>query len=595
MTVPERETFFRRNRRRVLAGVAGLVLVATLIGGIVVFRGDADATSGVPTFAVQRGPLTISVSESGTITARDQVVITSDVQGRPTIIYLIPEGQRVEKGDLLVELDSSGLQTDLVDQEIKVQNAEASLIQAQEEFAVAQSQAQSDISQAELAYRFAQEDLRKYIEGEYPKQLEEAETQITLRAEARKQAEDSLVWSERLFAEKYISESDLERDRLAFKRADLELSMARREKDLLENFTHRRQLAQLESDVEQTQMALDRTRRSARASIVQAEARLRARQSEFDRELRRRDHIEDQIAKCRIVAPVAGMVVYATTGQGSWRGNAEPLAEGQQVRERQELIHLPTASAMQAEVKVHESALDRIAVGMPVRVTVDALPGKTYTGRVSRISPLPDAQSVWMNPDLKVYSTIIELDGELTDVRTGMTCRAEILINRYPEATFVPVQSVVRVGRQPTVYVRNGTRFEPRPVEIGLNNNRMVRIVGGLEPGEVVSLAPPLAPATLDDDDDVAFARDDAPAGATGEPLAAAPAEGAAAPAATGVAAGDGGAAGDRRRGENMTPEQREQMRRRFENMTPEQREQAREQFLRQRQAAETAGAEAGL
>lgn len=505
MTVSSPPTFRQRHGRKLVTGAILLTLAGAGAGAYFLSQTENDTTAGTPVFTVAQGPLTISVSEAGTITARDQVVIASAVQGRRSIIYLVPEGRRVQAGELLVELDSSALETDLGDQDIRLQNSDASLIQAQEEHAVVKSQAQSDISKAELTFRFAQDDLKKYIEGEYPKQLQEADTQITLKEEALKQAEDTLIWSERLFENRYISESELTRDRLAARRAKLEMEMAEREMALLTDYTHQRQLAQLESDVEQSEMALERTRRSARASVVQAEARLRARQAEYTRELRRKEHLEAQIANCRMIAPVAGMVVYATTGQGSWRGNAEPLAEGQEVRERQELIHLPTASAMQAEVKVHESMLDRVAVGMPVRVNVDALPGRTFSGRVRRIAPLPDAQSIWLNPDLKVYSTNIELDGELDDVRTGMTCRAEILIDRYQDATYIPIQSVVRVGRQPTVYVRSGPTFEARPVTLGLNNNRMVRIVEGVSPGEVVSLAPPLSPASVEDDE-AAFA-----------------------------------------------------------------------------------------
>ena len=105
------------------------------------------------------------------------------------------------------------------------------------------------------------------------------------------------------------------------------------------------------------------------------------------------------------------MVVYATTGKAG-RGNVEPLAEGQEIRERQELIYLPTTTSMMADVKIHESSLQKVAEGLPVRITVDAVPGKVFMGHVGKIGLLPDAQSMWMNPDLKVYNTEIFLDGD---------------------------------------------------------------------------------------------------------------------------------------------------------------------------------------
>ena len=74
-----------------------------------------------------------------------------------------------------------------------------------------------------------------------------------------------------------------------------------------------------------------------------------------------------------------------------------------------------------------------------------------------------------------------------------MSCRAEIIIETYDKTVYVPVQSVVRVSGVPTVFVvRPGQAPEQREVEIGMDNNKMVVILNGLEAGEQVMLAPPL-------------------------------------------------------------------------------------------------------
>jgi HlyD family secretion protein len=134
-----------------------------------------------------------------------------------------------------------------------------------------------------------------------------------------------------------------------------------------------------------------------------------------------------------------------------------------------------------------------------VVVTVDALAERAFTGKVVKIAMLPDAQMVWLNPDLKIYTTEVHIDGDNSDLRTGMSCRASIVIDQYDDVVYVPVQAVVRIGEQPTVYVVKDGKDEPRDVEIGLDNNRMVHIISGLEPGERVQLAPPLAPAEAQD------------------------------------------------------------------------------------------------
>ena len=121
-----------------------------------------------------------------------------------------------------------------------------------------------------------------------------------------------------------------------------------------------------------------------------------------------------------------------------------------------------------AEVDVHEASLDKVRAGLPAIVTVDALPGKKFIGTVARIAPLPNAQSMWMNPDLKVYTTNINLETIDPDLRSGMSCKAEIIVEQYQDVVYIPVQAVLRVDGQPTVYVvkegaDRGTQGRDRP------------------------------------------------------------------------------------------------------------------------------------
>jgi HlyD family secretion protein len=474
-----------------------LVLVLGAAAALAVFlavrpAAEQDETAGDPAFSVPRGPLTISVTESGTIKAREQIIIKSEVEGRTTILSLVPEGTSVRAGDLLIELDSSSLVDQKVDQEIRVMNGEAAFVRARENLEVVKNKGASDVDQAELDKRFAGEDLKKYKEGEFPKKVMEAEARVALAQEELQRAEEKLEWSRVLFGEKYLSQTEMQADELAASKARLDLKLAEADLELLRTFTYERELAQLESDVKQNTMALERVRREASADTVQAEADLRAKESEFRQQQDKLEKIAEQIGKTRILAPADGLVVYATSAKATWRGNVEPLDEGQEVRERQELIYLPTASSFLAEVKVHESSLKKISVGQEAKLTVDALPGLAFTGTVAKIAPLPDAQSIFLNPDLKVYRTEVHIDGDGTGLRTGMSCRAEILVTRFEDTLQVPLQAVLRVQGKPTVYVKDGGRWVPRPVETGLDNNRMVRIVSGLSEGEEVLLAPPL-------------------------------------------------------------------------------------------------------
>jgi HlyD family secretion protein len=457
---------------------------------------DQDAAS---TFVVKRGPLLVNIVESGTINAREQIIIKNEVEGKTSILYLIPEGTQVKKGDLLVELDASSLVDAKIDQEIRVQNAEAAYVNATENLAVVQNQAKSDMDLAALTLEFANQDLKKYIEGEYPNELQKAQTEITLAEEELTRGRDTLKWSQTLSQEKYISLIELQADQLSEKKKALDLELAKNNRDLLVNYTYKRNLAQRQSDVSQARMAMERARRKARADVVQAEAELKARQAEDQRQKDKLSKLLEQLGKTKILSPADGLVIYATSAKGGgFRHNVEPLQEGQDIRERQELIYLPTANSSNAEIAIHESNLKKVKKGMPVIVTVDAMPGRKFTGIVAHIAPLPDAQSLWMNPDLKVYTTQIFLDGNDNAIRTGMSCQAQIVIENHSDVLFVPVQAVLRVEGKPTVFVHNGTIFDPRIIEIGLDNNRMIHVLKGLDPGDIVLLTPPLKAAGVD-------------------------------------------------------------------------------------------------
>ena len=404
-------------------------------------------------------------------------------------------------------MDSSSLLDQKVDQEINVQNAEASFIGAREDLAVTKNQAKSDVDSAQLTFEFAKQDLDKYLNGEYPNQLTQAEDQITLADEEYKRAQDTLTWSQRLYDENYLSKSELEADELAEKQKKLSLESARQDLELLKKYTYIREKTQLESDVEQAEMALERTTRKAKADIVQAEANFKAKEAEFNRQKDKLKKTETQLSKTKIYAPADGLALYATSTErrGRFGPSDEPLDEGSTVRERQDLITLPTTAGFNAEIDIFEASLDKVRPGLPVVITIEALPGERFMGKVVSVAPVPDAETSFMSPDLKVYPTLIEIENadNVDLLKSGMSCEAEIIVKQYEEAVYVPIQAVIRVNNKPTVYIGDGENPKPRPVEIGLDNNLMIVIDKGLKEGEVVSLSPPLKEAVATDDSNI--------------------------------------------------------------------------------------------
>jgi HlyD family secretion protein len=616
------KTPFNQGKNRRTAGIIfGCAVFLSLLYFVLGQRYDTaeGSVKKSEVFTVREGPLTISVTQAGTIKAKDQIILKNEVEGQTQIIFLIEEGTVVKEGDLLVELDASQLIDSRVDQQIQVQNSEATFISDRENLEVVKNQAESDVSAAKLAAQFAQEDLKKYVEGDYPMLIKEAEAKIALSLSEESRTKEQLQGSKRLLDEGFLTSIEYDEDKALAERAQLDLELAQSSLNLLKEYTYKRKMTELQSAIEEADRALRRAQLKAGADVIQAEAKHRAGESEFERQKDKLAKLDEQIKKAKIYAPTGGLVIHATTAEGGgWRSRNEPLDEGQTVRERQELIYLPTANEMTAEVRVHESNLNKIKAGMGVRITIEALNGQVFTGHITRIAPLPDAQSSFMNPDLKEYVTQIDIEGATPTLRTGMTCEAEIMVARFDNATYVPVQSVFMVKGKPTAFISKGDGgYEERPVEIGLDNNRMLQIASGLKPGETVLMTPPLDIAAVaietnvnESGEESKFigAREVAPPVAKGEARDGAPGAGegkpgggeagaAAAPEGTpaiqpptpsgsegapGAGAGPGGPGGGEGRGRgDMSDEERAKMRERFQNMSEEERAKMREERMK--------------
>jgi hypothetical protein len=148
---------------------------------------------------------------------------------------------------------------------------------------------------------------------------------------------------------------------------------------------------------------------------------------------------------------------------------------------------------------------------------------------------------------------------------------------------------VIRVGGETVAYVKKGSDLVPTPVEIGLDNNRMIQIKSGLEKGQVVSLAPPLSEASAAQEaghsensgvnmDEVRSSLEESkrldavrPQRPTGMNNGMGPDGAAGMPA--------GGMEDMRQRFQNMSQEERDAMRQRFENMSQEERDAMRQRM----------------
>jgi RND family efflux transporter MFP subunit len=175
-----------------------------------------------------------------------------------------------------------------------------------------------------------------------------------------------------------------------------------------------------------------------------------------------------------------------------YRGsNQEAIQEGATVRERQSILTIPDMREMAVKVNIHESAVQRVAVGQAVAVSIDAFPDESLTGRVAKVAVVADSANAFMNPDLKVYPTTITIDGTHDWLRPGMSAEVEILVARLDDVVYVPIQAVTYFDDKRVVYIANGRRSQRREVEVGAFSNSFIVITRGLRAGDEVLLLPP--------------------------------------------------------------------------------------------------------
>ncbi len=446
--------------------------------------GTAETPRGA---TVQRGPLRITVTQRGNLSAKNAVRLFNEIEGRTTILELVEEGTFVEAGTVVARLDVSAQRDARTGQEIKVENARARVTKARQQIEIQKSQNASDIARAQQDLDFAHQDLEKYLEGEYPKLLQEADEAILIAEQQLAQAKNTLDWSRRLHDNGFLQRTRLEEDELAYEQARIRLEAVKRDKELLIKYDHPKQLATLKAAVEEAERELERVKLQAAARLVDFEAELTSAEAELELEMEKLEKINRMIEKADLVAPVAGMVVYARE-RSRW-GQGDPIQKGTEVRERQEIISIPQPGGMLVEASVHESVLKKVKVGQPCTVRVDALPGQEFRGRVQFIAQVPDSANFWANPNQRLYTTEIALEDSSPELRPGMSCEVEILVQEIPDTLYIPILAVHYSGGRPVVFVDGESG--PREVEIGESSDKWVQVLSGLQEGEVVLLAPP--------------------------------------------------------------------------------------------------------
>jgi HlyD family secretion protein len=485
-SIPSSENATALLRRPAVLAVIAVCAVLLLY---LVFRPARNTNGATSYHEVTRGNFTVTVVEGGTLTAVSEVSIRNEVEGTARVISIIPEGSYVKKGDLLVELDSAQAQDQYNQQQINFEKARFAVEQARAQLEIQRSATNSEYLAAELKFKLARIDLEKYVEGQRLVDLVEASNKVVQARSQLAVNSDTYTNSINLAAKGYETKQKVDQDRLALLNTANALLVASNTLTMLEKYDVVKQYESFNANVLQAQQELERVISQNVRKMAQFEADLTAQENTLVLNEQKLSRDKRNLDATKIYAPQDGLVVYQVSEN---RFSSESLIEGgATVRNRQELIKLPDLSRMKVTVKVHESHVNMVRPGLPAYVILDSNPDVRYAGTVEKVAPLPDTQSRFGNPNLKVYNTEIYITETPKNVKPGVSAKAEIVITNIADALSVPLQAITTYRGKQVAYVVNGGSSAPREVELGMFNTKFIQVASGLKEGDRVLLSPP--------------------------------------------------------------------------------------------------------
>lgn len=440
-------------RSVVTSRTALVVAIAVAAITAFVYLGRAGADDAMVA-TVTRGDLTARLTSSGTLQPMQSITYRSPVPGRDVEIReLAPEGSRVDAGDLLVRLDTTDLEIELarVRQEHR--------------------QAQMDLQVAEAEWDEAGAEVKSVAEGEGALTVEEARSVMQRAQKKVERLRQEYEHLKPLLDKGYITRDELARTESQLEDAEQEMTLARRRSDVVSQLSHPREQKRAALGLAQKTAQLGHTR----TRVAETQLRL--------------DTLSRLIEGCTIRARTAGLVVYEEHVSVNPR---RKVRVGDRVFASQGIVTIPEVSRMLVAATVGESEVHRVRAGQTAEVKVEAFPGLTLTGTVTRVGTLASASAARPFDD-KRFDLIIMLDPTDAELRPEMSIRADVIVGSRSGVLTLPVTAVFNHQGSRVVYVSRATGGEMRTVDLGESNDRVVEIIGGLKEGDRVLLSPPQA------------------------------------------------------------------------------------------------------
>lgn len=444
------------------------VALAVVAIGVVAYRqwaaGRQSEAETLQTATVERGTVTSSIDAGGTLEVPRSASLAWRTSGTIGAVH-VEVGDVVSAGDMLMELSSDSLDSSIVQAEAELAAAE----QALDEILAGPSA--TDLAAAELRLANARDSVH---DVEYNRTVLQQGNRASGDTIAAARASLVLAQAEVDQAEdRYGDVSGNGENDTARASAIIRLVEARQRRDSAERtlnwyLGHPSEIeqAQLDAEVATAEAELD----AAQESLTELQngpdavdlAAARARVA----------NAQDTVDQAHLVAPFDGTVV------------AVESAEGDLVDSNTAAVTIADLSHYEVQVSVSELDVENLSVGQEVSLTLDALPGQTFAGRVAYV-PLMGTST----QGVVTYPVTVEVDDPDPALRPGMTAAVSIIVERHEGVLVVANRAIQVAAGQRTVTVLYEGQSISVSVTLGLVGDTTSEIAeSALKEGDVVVL-----------------------------------------------------------------------------------------------------------
>ncbi|MBU9720893.1 MULTISPECIES: efflux RND transporter periplasmic adaptor subunit [Bacillaceae] len=425
------------NGKKSMLGLVMLLLTVLIIG----CNNETDASGEEsnanenedPTFPVEvnevhTGVLTSELNVSGNIMAAKHMPVIAFMNAEVVAVH-VENGDTVEKGDVLIELDAT-------DMELNLAQAQAGLDAAKANLQSAESMRDQGIKQAEM-------------------QLNQARDMYDMVKEAREKAESISTNNSQSSADREKGEEGLDFDISAITE-EMEALM----ENLLVSSTAPSEAdeRQARTAVRQAEMGLEQAKGSDQIKAAEASVR----QAEISVEM-----AKNQQSNAVVTAPMSGQITNFN------------VVEGELVSPQAPIMQLVQMDEPVVNISVNESLLPNIEVGQEVTVEVPTF-NQRYEGVIKHIGIMPGEQS-------RAYPVEVSISEPEDNLRVGMHAKVMIHTGKSAEEVLVPIRAVLEENGERVVYVTtDGESAERRVISIGNESSEWYAVERGLEEGELI-------------------------------------------------------------------------------------------------------------